>query len=446
MISYKKFSIYGVSGLPRFGEFQGANNFKIEELTPYQENISLYVHIPFCQQGCNFCQLRFGGIVVNSIPQIYIDTLISEISIISKFYYNKIIDSIHFGGGTPSLLNEIQFKGIITSIKNNFNCSDDISVSIEGDADSFINSKLIYALQDNKVKNISIGVQTFDEELRSILGRRDSIENIYLLKDILSKFKQIDLNIDYLYNLPQMSNSVIEKDINIINTLSPHSIDIHPLKYSSCNYNLLKTIFDKKYILPDTQRRIFEFNLLRSNFTDMGYEEIFVGYYSKGNNVNKYLLRLHNLLGGEYIGIGLGARSYYGDYSFSNTFNLKDYYSMINASNIKPISRYVFAPLSDNFITLFPKRGKELHFSDIDISKERDYFYDVLFMLERGEYLKNESKSFKMTTNGYNWYQNMMESLLSISQKKLHIENLRNRAKIFNDFNNFFDSIGSEYV
>jgi len=439
---YKFFSISGINALPRFSQ-NNSDDQNSEIIRPKSSKVSLYIHIPFCKTICRFCMLRRGAKSVNAIPDSFIDVLISESKLYQKTLNETKIDSIYFGGGTPSMLNYRQFEKILTELKKILNLNHDIEITFEGEPNSLNNYDLLKSLKENNVQRVSFGLQTFDEKIREFLGRTDKIAEIYELREKLQKLQFKEVNVDYLYNLPGTDIEFIKKDLTKLKKFSPDSIDFHPLKYISCSKFMLREIVNNQIVVPSSKLRIQMFKTIRSWCFDNNYNEQFADQYSRFglDNSNKYMKHLYGLEGGEYIGLGPGARSHYGDYGFSNIQNLHDYISQTK-SGLKPIDRITHAPLNDNYITCFPKRNDKLFQADINKTSNPPYFNQKINYLILLDYVVKKEGAFSLTKEGLNWYQNIQEDLLSENQKTNHIESILKRKTKLEEFNGYFDTLG----
>ena len=137
---YDFFSISGVNALPRFGQQAKPNNIIIDNILPSSSELSLYIHIPFCKTICQFCMLRKGSKSVNEVPDNFIDSLLLEAELYKKSLNKVPINSLYFGGGTPSMLSAKQFEQIINTLDKIFSFNDDIEITFEGEASSLNNN------------------------------------------------------------------------------------------------------------------------------------------------------------------------------------------------------------------------------------------------------------------------------------------------------------------
>ena len=436
---FSSFSLNGIFALPRL-EHNLKNASEAVCSVPTNKKISLYIHIPFCSSSCDFCHLRLGGNVVKDVSDSYIEILQKEIKLCSDHIKDTNIDSIYFGGGTPSLLKPTQIDRIIDSVGKYFSIANNTDISIEGTPNTLANPELLHCLKKNGIRRASFGVQVFDKQLRKILGRKGNLKENYVAVDLLNKYCMEDINIDYIYNLPGNDNQFTDLELSEIERLSPSSIDFHPLKYTSCNNKMIKRIIRSKLRIPTSTDRINQFRRIRSWMLLNGYKESYLGVYNKTEHHNKYLDRLHGLRGGQYYGIGLGARSFIGDFSFSNTQNLIEYEENINRGE-RPIARTASVTQSDNYIALFPKRNDLLLEEDVELTSDKTYYESILNALEGHNLISIDDKGCRLSAKGIPWYQNIQEILLSKSQKMIHQKSSENRFSILENYKEHFDNL-----
>lgn len=441
---YNSFSVSGVNALPRFGN--GIQTETKENLSPYSKAVALYIHIPYCRSICQFCMLRRGAKTVKSIPDHFIDVLVSEFYLYRSQLEECNISAIYFGGGTPSMLNCKQLDRLMLSLRKTFIIRDDVEITFEGEPVSLNNEDLLNSLLANNIQRISFGLQTFNKSLRALLGRTDKISDVFNTRELIDRKGFRELNVDYLYYLPSTGVSFLENELKQMCELSPNSIDCHPLKYISCSTNMLEEMRNKKLVVPSHNERILLFNHIREWCKQNGYIEHFVDQYSRldKKNSNLYMQHLYGMNGGEYIGFGPGARSHFKDIGFQNNQNVDIYLNNIRAGK-KPYIRNVWAAMSDNYITCFPKRNDTLLTGDIQKSSAPDYFFEQLNNLTNRGYLQKKNGGYIMSKNGLNWYQNLQEELLSIEQRANHISTAKKRMSKFQRFGEYFNNIGELY-
>jgi len=280
---------------------------------------SVYIHIPFCDticSYCDFCKFLKNEEWINK----YLDSLEKEI----KTYYNSdILDTIYIGGGTPSCLNVDQLTKLFNIIKI-LNKNKEYEFTFECNIENITKEKL-ELLYENGVNRLSIGVQTFNEKYLSFLNRkhtkRDIIEKINLAKEL--GFKNI--NIDLIYALPNQTleelNEDIDEFLNLdITHISTYSLIIEP--------NTKLYINNNKNIEEDLDYEMYK--LICDKLKASGYNHYEISNFSKDGYESKHNLTYWN--NDEYYGFGLGASGYIGNIRYDNTRNFNKY---LNGEYIK---------------------------------------------------------------------------------------------------------------
>ena len=272
---------------------------------------SAYIHIPFCKSKCKYCS--FISYVKEDSLDEYIKALISEIE---HFYKNETLNTVYFGGGTPSLLPPSYIRKILDKL--NTEPSAEITFEINPDD---ANLKYLTALKTTGVNRLSFGAQSFNDEILSHIGRRhnasDTINAVKSAQD--SGFENISL--DLIYGLPNQTLDLLEADTEIIKSLKPQHISTYGLKIEQNSYfgrNLPENLPD-----DDTQADMYIF--LNEIFNEMEFNR-----YEVSNFALKGFESKHNLNyweNNEYYGFGAAAHGYTEGKRYSNKTNLQEYIS-----------------------------------------------------------------------------------------------------------------------
>ena len=122
----------------------------------------IYIHIPFCKQACHYCDFHFSTSLKKKDE--LIDALIHEIELRKSECESTTVETIYFGGGTPSLLTSEEIKRIIDSVYNNYSVSEDPEITLEANPDDLSNKRII-ELFKSPVNRLSIGIQSFHEKI-----------------------------------------------------------------------------------------------------------------------------------------------------------------------------------------------------------------------------------------------------------------------------------------
>ncbi|CDW83600.1 coproporphyrinogen iii oxidase [Stylonychia lemnae] len=300
---------------------------------------NIYVHIPFCNKKCSYCDFpvyalghQTNLLHKQNIKDQYIDYLNKEI----KYQFNQArqdlgkIQTLYFGGGTPSLLSPFQLESILNQIKSGATIDEKCEITIEIDPGTFDQQKL-NAFKDLGVSRLSMGVQTLNEKEFNKLGRGHNFKDILASIEQIKKsnFKDDQVSIDLMMGLPDQTLESYEKSLRqtIEYGFGHQSFYILTLEEN--------TPFHKKYInnqkeLPITDQVANMYELTHDILTEQGFIHYEVSNYAR----NLELRSKHNLMywegDQEYLSFGCGAASYYQSMRFSRPRTLAKYYQYVD--------------------------------------------------------------------------------------------------------------------
>lgn len=292
----------------------------------------IYIHIPFCKQACHYCDFHFSTSLKKKDEMVL--ALAREIGLRK----NKLLDcarsdnkveTIYFGGGTPSILEIGDLRFLIDEVYKNYNVAENPEITVEANPDDLTEERII-ELSKNKVNRLSIGIQSFFEDDLQMMNRaHNSEEASNCLKIATQYFDNISL--DLIYGIPGSSNKKWKQNIDKalsfgINHISSYALTVEP-----------KTALDKfikKGIIkqPDDEAAQEQFHILVETLQENGfvhYELSNFGkpdYFSKNNSAY--------WLGKKYIGIGPSAHSYDGVNRSWNVSNNSLYIKSIQENKI----------------------------------------------------------------------------------------------------------------
>lgn len=286
----------------------------------------IYIHIPFCKQACHYCDFHF------STSFKYKDELISaickEIEIRNTFFSPEdLIETIYFGGGTPSVLEAIDFENILRSLQQNFPL-DNPEITIEANPDDITPQKLDEwkALGINR---LSIGVQSFEDKALTFMNRCHSSSEAFKAID-LALTKGFDhLNLDLIFGIQVLNQQEFEQDIN-------HFIDIKPSHISAYCLTIEEdTVFGRqvqKGILKDVSEEgsSKQYLFVSDRLQEAGYNHYEISNYSLPNHESKHNTSYWK--GKKYLGLGPSAHSFNEKKRFFNVSNNAKYIQAINTN------------------------------------------------------------------------------------------------------------------
>lgn len=288
------------------------------------KNKGLYIHIPFCSNICSYCD--FTKFFYN---EEFVDRYLLMLEKEMENYQIKDISSIYIGGGTPSSLNLKQFETLL-QIASKY-LKDDISFALEANIENLSEEKIIL-LNKYHVNRVSLGVQTFNDDLLKTLNRKHNIDDVKNVINNLIKYNINDINVDLIYALPNQTLQMLEEDLKIITSL--------PIKHIS-TYSLMvnkNTIFGIKGIKEQDEDKVREmYDLICSYLDKYGFNRYEVSNFAKPGYESK-----HNLIywrNQEYYGVGLGASGYLDNIRYDNTKSLNKYLDGLTRYNEEKLEK-----------------------------------------------------------------------------------------------------------
>ena len=286
----------------------------------------IYIHIPFCKQACHYCNFHFSTSLKSKDS--IIKAIVEEITLKSKLN-NEVIETIYFGGGTPSILDLNDFEKILNSIFKNYKIGTDPEITLEANPDDLSKEKL-KNLKKQSINRLSIGVQSFVENELKLMNRaHDSNKAIKSIE--ISKLIFDNISVDLLYGLPDSSVDTLNYNIDIltkfnINHISSYAITLEP------KTALEKYVKNGLVELPDDNIVFDQFIYVNKELVANNYINYELSSFAKPNFFSKnntaYWKRK------KYIGIGPSAHSYDGINRSWNISNNKKYVDQINSGNL----------------------------------------------------------------------------------------------------------------
>ena len=273
---------------------------------------SVYIHIPFCESICSYCD--FSKVYKNKL---WIDKyLIALEKEINNNYKGEILNTIYIGGGTPSCLDLDELEKLFNIIRK-FNLSNNVEFTFECNIENIDYDKL-YLLYRNGVNRLSIGVQTFNSKLLKYLNRNHDKKMVFNKIRIMKDIGFNNINIDLIYAIPNQTLEDLKNDIDNflnldINHISTYSLIIEP--------HTSLYIKNEKNIEEELDYEMY--NYICNKLKDNGYVHYEISNFSKKGYESKHNLTYWNNL--EYYGFGMGASGYIDNIRYDNTKSLTKY-------------------------------------------------------------------------------------------------------------------------
>ncbi len=289
----------------------------------------IYIHIPFCKQACHYCDFHFSTVMGKKEAMVL--ALCKELEMRKAEFEGILVETIYFGGGTPSVLNTTELEQLIAVVYENYQVTEQPEITLEANPDDLTSEKIL-ELSESPVNRLSIGIQSFFDEDLKLMNRAHSSEQA--MESLSLATRHFDnISIDLIYGMPNMSeerwSANIEKALSFnIPHISSYVLTVEP-----------KTaLFDfvKKGLVKPAEDEVAQahFDILNETLTTVGYSCYEIssfgkpGYFSKNNSA--YWQQKN------YMGIGPSAHSFDGHRRGWNINNNPKYIKSID-SGILPM-------------------------------------------------------------------------------------------------------------
>lgn len=287
----------------------------------------IYIHIPFCKTKCYYCDFHTSASY--KYKDEYINAVIGEIELKKDFISDKNVETIYFGGGTPSTVDTDDILKIIQQIKSIFKVSQDSEITLEANPDD-LSEEYLDRLINIGVNRLSIGIQSFDNDYLKLMNRRHNSQVAESAVKNAQKIGFDNISIDLIYGLPSSNLEFLENETAKILALDIQHISAYHLTIED------KTVFNKYKKtgkireIPDTNS-LEQFLYLTKFFEKNGFEHYEISNFAKKGYISK-----HNSsywINKQYLGLGSSAHSYNRTERKWNIANVKKYIEGVNFKN-----------------------------------------------------------------------------------------------------------------
>lgn len=241
--------------------------------------LSLYFHIPFCEERCTFCACSVVATKKHEVAEPYLETLLKEITLIAcHLDTSRPVHQIHWGGGTPTYFSCDQIEKLYGGITKNFKIARDAEVSIEVDPRVTSDGQL-KTLRRLGFNRVSLGVQDFEPEVQELAGRVQSREQTAHIVEMCRELAFQSVNIDLVYGLPKQTPQNFQTTIQKVLALDPDRVALFNFAYVPWMHAHQRKIFEAD--LPDPITKLKMFCHAIETFENGGYEFIGLDHFAK---------------------------------------------------------------------------------------------------------------------------------------------------------------------
>jgi oxygen-independent coproporphyrinogen-3 oxidase len=346
----------------------------------------LYLHIPFCRQACHYCDFHFSTNTSNK--RAVVEAIAAEIVLRKDYLPEKGIETIYFGGGTPSMLDQAELELLLDTIRQHFSVDKDAEITLEANPDDLSAEKLrqFYAAGINR---LSIGIQSFHEPHLKFLNRIHSATEAGQCVKTAQDIGIQNISIDLIYAIPAESHAILQEDMQKafelnISHISAYCLTIEP-------QTAFGSWLKKKKIQPiDEEFAARQFEILIKTLAENSYEQYEISNFARNGRYSRHNSSYWKQR--PYLGVGPSAHSYNGSSREYNVSNNAQYLKAIQGNVIPATIEQLSVADQTNEYLLTGLRTKW------GVSREK------LELLSKGTFRMVHAEDLKrMTASGWIW-------------------------------------------
>ena len=371
----------------------------------------VYVHIPFCKSFCSYCD--FYSITDNSTKDALVQALIREASLRSRYLEGEKVDTIYFGGGTPSLLSADQAESIISAIKDNFGVDDEPEITVEANPDDVFEG-YFSSLREIGVNRVSLGVQSWDEKRLKYLGRRHTAVQSESALEQIFREGITNVSVDLIYGLPGMTVADLGADLEKTFTFPVTHLSAYHLTIED-GTRLGKMKKEGRLTETDEETSASMFTLLGNRCRERG----FIHYEISNFALEGYISRHNSSYWRQvpYVGLGPSAHSFDRRSRQWNVSDVKKYIRSINSGEVPFVREELDRLTVFNEYVMTSLRtmwGIDLSHVESFYDKElHDYLVNLSDKYIRYGLMKREKNTLALTDQGKMISDNIIAELLT---------------------------------
>lgn len=284
-----------------------------------QKVAGIYIHIPFCKRRCNYC--AFYSSTLYNMQEKYVDALCREIVERKEYLNEETIETIYFGGGTPSTLTIAQLQKICSTVYATYRISENPEVTIECNPDD-LTEEFLSVLRTMPFNRISMGIQSFNDIQLKRLGRRHNAEKARQAVNNARKAGFSNISIDLMFALPGSTAEEWQNDLESAIELKPDHISAYNLMYEE-GTPLYHALQRGDFRELSEEENVKQFEMLIENIKEAGYRHYEISNFAMPGKESRHNSSYWNDT--PYLGCGAAAHSYNGTSRQWNIADIKEY-------------------------------------------------------------------------------------------------------------------------
>lgn len=365
-----------------------------------EKKLGIYLHIPFCKQKCYYCDFpSFAG--QEACQEEYLDTLLLEIRKVGVNYQDRIVDTIFFGGGTPSILPADALPKVLDEVRVSFVIDERAEITAEANPGTVDSHKLLRWCEAG-MNRISFGVQSFHDTLLRAIGRIHTGEEARMAVRMAREAGFANINLDLIYGLPAQTIDMLKQDVMEAIALEIEHLSVYGLIVEE-DTMLERMVDDGRAILPREEEEEAMYDWITAYLPQQGYHRYEISNYARAGRECRHNLKYWQF--DEYIGLGSAAHSFAGRKRLANERIPSDYIRRMHADGSACLSEETetIAELQGEYIFLALRTTQGVDTEDFCHTFGADFFAlygDIIERMKNERLLKQAGRYIRLTELG----------------------------------------------
>ena len=410
----------------------------LNQESPDAAGTLIYVHVPFCEALCYFCNYYKQVIRKDAYDErkALFDAFVCELENYSRSPYlaSHYIRAVQFGGGTPSAVEPEFIAQVMDTIRAKFDCRFEM-VTMEGNVTSLSDPKKLQGFKDAGIERISFGIQTFNEGIRKKLRLKATLKDVYAAVNALNKVGFSDYSHDLMFNLPDQTLDDVQRDLEIVDR------DIKPIYLDCYSLNVMpNTMFQNalqgdEYSTdkPTDEKDLAMIREIMAMTKERGYRRVLSNVFSKRREDCVLTTRM-TINGSEAIGIGPSARGHLNRHGYRNYPDIGEYIRLVNEFGFSPFAGNISTPEEEEEHRMV-NLGNFCYVAREDIAHIENFQPQLDFLYREG-YAYDDGTHIRLTEEGAVWPGNVSELFFNAKQRsrrtRAMLHALRNKENPYN--------------
>lgn len=365
-----------------------------------EKKLGIYLHIPFCKQKCYYCDFpSFAG--QEACQEEYLDTLLLEIRKVGVNYQDRIVDTIFFGGGTPSILPADALPKVLDEVRVSFVIDERAEITAEANPGTVDSHKLLRWCEAG-MNRISFGVQSFHDTLLRAIGRIHTGEEARMAVRMAREAGFANINLDLIYGLPAQTIDMLKQDVMEAIALEIEHLSVYGLIVEE-DTMLERMVDDGRAILPREEEEEAMYDWITAYLPQQRYHRYEISNYARAGRECRHNLKYWQF--DEYIGLGSAAHSFAGRKRLANERIPSDYIRRMHADGSACLSEETetIAELQGEYIFLALRTTQGVDTEDFCHTFGADFFAlygDIIERMKNERLLKQAGRYIRLTELG----------------------------------------------